>query len=449
MADFSPHNLPYSEDLLEHVVYYHNPLKGVIVDETVLSAPPNHTSILHQPREAVPSLGNVILPLEILHMVLLSMPYPALRAFMAVNSAAFNIVMAMPEFRILSKHGRNVVRMLERVRLHNSFSTANVYEVFTSPSCTYCGSFGAYVFLPGLLRCCQNCAENDYRLLPISKSLAKKKINDGGFNLTPQMLDNLPMMTTQPGTYASSAREAENTSKRKKRVQLLSRPLAEAAIIKGILQNDPEAQLPNIPETPASSWTWQVKIQVSDPLNLPLSHRVVRWTPDISNTRNISIVGNLTCFEKLTSCHPQRSMALAPMPYFDQDTQSIQEGFRCRGCSEPWNKGRDHTCTEDCHARDIQIKPRIPGQISPGLLHRKDLCVLTERAQTEYLRHDFQQHFEQCDRVRIFYKKFRLIIATWERDGYGDQSRMSPEKMSLEFLYCAATKANEVMYGTT
>ena len=273
VSDGSP---PYSEDLLEYVVYNHKPLEGVIIDEIVPSKIGNPNYNIHQPREAVASLGNFNLPLEILLMVLLAMPFETLLAFMAVNSAAFNMVMTIPEFRILNSYGRDVILMLSRVHLESCFSIADVYEVFTSPSCSYCVSFGAYVFLPGLVRCCQNCAESDYRLIPISKSLARKQIDDGGFNLTLQMLANLPVMATLPGTYA------ENYSSYYKEIQLLSRPMAEAAMIKGILQNDPEAQLPEIPHRPAWHWNREAKVQVSDILNALLSHRVVRWTLEIS-----------------------------------------------------------------------------------------------------------------------------------------------------------------------
>lgn len=37
------------------------------------------------------------------------MPYEGLVAFMAVNSAAFNVVMKISEFRILTKYSRNVL----------------------------------------------------------------------------------------------------------------------------------------------------------------------------------------------------------------------------------------------------------------------------------------------------------------------------------------------------
>ena len=299
VADDSPHHFPYSEKLVECLTYSARPLNGVILDELMPSALPSPKFNIHQPRRADASLGNVKLPIEILLMVLLAMPYEGLVAFMAVNSAAFNVVTNIPEFRILTKYGRNVLRMLSKVHLHNCFSIADVCEVFTSPSCSCCVSFGGYVFLPGLVRCCQSCAESDYRLIPISESVAQKEIRLAGFNLTPQMLADLPVMTTIPGRYAPSSSTPLDRTRYKKQRHLLSRPLAEAAMIKRILQTDPKAQIPEIPHNPAWYWSREARNQVSNVLILPLSHRVVRWTPDIGDTKNASIVGKV--IEKLTA----------------------------------------------------------------------------------------------------------------------------------------------------
>ena len=265
------HNPPYSEDLLEYVVYEHKPLKGVIIDELLPSAFTNANSNVYQPRKAVASLGNVQLPMEILLMILSAIPYDALLAFMAVNSTALSIVMAIREFRILNKYGRNVLRMLSKVHLQNCFSIVDVCEVFTSPSCSYCTSFGAYVFLPGLVRCCQSCAESDWRLIPVSKNLAQHNFSNAGFNLTPQMVANLPVMKTIPGTYAATT--IADKSKYKGQIHLLSRPLAESAVIKGILQKNSKARLPQDAHNSAWFWSTQAQVQVSD-LHLPLSHRV-------------------------------------------------------------------------------------------------------------------------------------------------------------------------------
>ena len=300
VSNDSSHDVPRSEDVVEHLFYHYSPLKGIIIDEVLPSGLTNPISNLNQPLKAVASLGSLNLPIETLVMVLLAVPYKDLVVFMAVNSAAFNFVMSIPEFRILNNYGRNFLHLLSKVHLGGCFSIADVFEVFTTPSCSYCASFGGYVFLPGLVRCCQICAESDYRTIPISKSLAQKKISDGGFKLTSQMIDNLPIMTTIPGRYAESSKRRINKSWRQKPIQLLSRPLAEAAMIKGILQADPKAQVPEVFHKPAGYWGYETNMQVSNVFNLPLSHGVVRWNPDISKTRDTSIAGE-DIIEKLIS----------------------------------------------------------------------------------------------------------------------------------------------------
>ncbi|CAF9935600.1 MAG: hypothetical protein HETSPECPRED_009841 [Heterodermia speciosa] len=442
------HDLPYSEDLLKYLAYNNRPLKGVIIDELVPCGSTELDPHVYQPRGTVASLGNLKLPIEIIRMVLLAMPYKDLVAFMAVNSAAFNVVVAMTEFCILNKYGGNVLRMLSKVHLQSCFSIADVYETFTSPSCSYCVSFGAYVFLPGLVRCCQNCAERDYRLIPISKNSAQKKIHDAGFNLTSQMVDNLPVMTTIPGYYAASSSEPAGKSRYKKQVHLLSRPLAEAAMIKRILQDDPKARLPEIQHNPAWYWSRQAKVLVSDLLNLPLSHRVPGWTPDMINMRTPSTAGKVNCFDKLISYHQQRSMALAPMPYFDKETKSIQEGFRCRGCCNPFDA--PHQCTDDCYIPNTPLYPKVSEQNRTdytGIVGPARVCVAKKLQSMEYLRRDFERHYQQCDGARDFCKEFASLIPTWERHLSGSELRTGPERIVYAVSRCLAIAVSEKRSG--
>ncbi|KAL8788057.1 MAG: hypothetical protein Q9195_007471 [Heterodermia aff. obscurata] len=440
-----PPDLPYSEDLLHYLAYNDRPLKGIIIDEPLPSALRDSNSSLHQPRESVTSLGNIKLPIEILRMVLLAMPYEGLVAFMAVNSAAFNLVTAIAEFRILNKYGGNVLRMLSKVHLHNCFSTADVYEVFTSPSCSYCPSFGAYVFLPGLVRCCQNCAERDYRLIPIIKGNAQKKVDHAGFNLTSQMVANLPVMMTIPGNYAASSSERASVSKYKKQMHLLSRPLAEAAMIKAVVRNDPNARVPEIPHNPAWYWSRRAKIQVSDLLTLPLLHRLVGQTATHQQYQgHVDRWGKMIVFDRLNiDVLQQRSMALAPMPYFDKETKSIQEGFRCRGCCNPFQN--PHKCMDDCYIPNIPIDPRVSEQNRTeytGAVGPAHVCVAKKKYSMEYLRRDFEQHYQQCNGARDFCKKFACIIPTWERD-IGPASHMGVHEMNITVMGCLITAARE------
>ena len=138
-------------------------------------------------------------------------------------------------------------------------------------------------------------------------------------------------------------------------------------------------------------------------------------------------------------------MALAPMPYFDRDTQSIQEGFRCRGCCEPFT-ATGHRCTDDCYIPYILIKPTV-SEHNSGVVGHAPFCVAKKMQQMEYLRRDFQEHYEQCDGAKLFCKRFARIKPTWERDHFGSPFGMAPEEMSSKFLDCAFTVSQEKMFG--
>ena len=132
------------------------------------------------------------------------------------------------------------------------------------------------------------------------------------------------------------------------------------------------------------------------------------------------------------------------MPYFDQDTASIQEGFRCRGCCKPFSQ--QHQCTSDCYIPNGLTNIRVSLQNRSGTDHVRGIspaahvCVAKKLEQMEYSRRDFPQHYEQCDRARHFCKTFALLKPTWERDNMGSPFRMGPQKMFDEFQKCDASK---------
>lgn len=150
--------LPLTDEMMPHLTYS----DGGLTTQIICGRPSKPSfnsrcvSLLTppKPRKAVPSLGNIKLPNELLNMVLLALPFKGLIVFMATNSSARHAVLAMPAFYYIIRYGWQILRILLRIQ-PLEFSTARIYGVLTSPSCVYCANFGGYVFLPGLLRCCQ------------------------------------------------------------------------------------------------------------------------------------------------------------------------------------------------------------------------------------------------------------------------------------------------------
>lgn len=83
-----------------------------------------------------------------------------------------------------------LIAALYKTGLQSAFSINRIYAVLTQPTCTVCNRFGGYVFLPGLQRCCQRCALNDFDLTPITLPNAhlEYKINTKSAINIPKML---------------------------------------------------------------------------------------------------------------------------------------------------------------------------------------------------------------------------------------------------------------------
>ena len=98
-------------------------------------------------------------------------------------------------------------------------------------------------------------------------------------------------------------------------------------------------------------------------------------------------------------------MTLAPMPYFDRSTHSIQEGFRCGGCYQA-----PHICDHACYTPIVPIDPQYSKQkqsiyISPVEPVHVCVCLAKKRQKIEYLRRDFELHYQHCEHAKRFCMK--------------------------------------------
>ena len=194
----------------------------------------------HPLGSTAPTLGKFDkFPAEMLITAIKVLPYEDIRAFMQVNKYAWNTVVAIPEYRELTQHGRGILTTLWQNGLRSCFSFIDVHQVLTNPNCAYCPMpiFGGYVFLPGLVRCCRHCASKDPRCLAVqvSRAMKKDKHADGReYGLTKRTIESLPVMRPRPW-YTE------------KKVLLISRPLAQQAMKRQLLRQDPTRSAKTIP----------------------------------------------------------------------------------------------------------------------------------------------------------------------------------------------------------
>ena len=140
----------------------------------------------------------------------------------------------------ITLYAQDILATLSENGLGGCFSIMDLHEVLTNPYCAYCPrphpSFGAYVFLPGLVRVCEHCAIKDPRCVGLDEERAKKpkrkNYEDREYGLSEESIKQLPKMTVEIGSWGQ--------------VKLLSRPLAQEAMVKQIMSDDPNIRRSSI-----------------------------------------------------------------------------------------------------------------------------------------------------------------------------------------------------------
>ena len=213
---------------LKALTYSNDTFKAMILkdDIPIPWLTPNPSPKAFAPRAiTTPPPVFAYLPLEILRMVLLVLPYISLRSLMITCTTAWTAISNLPEYHHLTHHAAGFLRILNTTNLLTFFPTAALYTVLTTSKCAYCPSFAGYVYLPGLVRCCVHCATHDRRFTPVPRSLARSP-RDGpraGYGLSASAVDRLPVMRTKGGMYFDR-RVITKT------LYLLSRPLVQEAM---------------------------------------------------------------------------------------------------------------------------------------------------------------------------------------------------------------------------
>lgn len=149
-------------------------------------------------REREPSLGALSLPPEILRMIFTRLSFPDLKNVIAVNTLIRSHVVSIPEYQTVKAYAPALLTVLWKTNLIEHFPLCRIYSLLVSSQCTVCAHFGAYVFLPGLQRCCQRCAENNREFIPISQDTAKKQ-----YGVRKSDMKLLPKLVSLEGLYRS------------------------------------------------------------------------------------------------------------------------------------------------------------------------------------------------------------------------------------------------------
>lgn len=132
-------------------------------------------------------------------MILRQLDHSTLRQLRAVNSYARSFVLNFPEYRDITDHAPNLIPNLQATGLASFFSILRIWFLLTSSKCVVCSQFGGYVFLPGLQRCCQRCAERNVEFAPITEDVAMER-----YGVDSELaMASLPKLISIPGKYCA------------------------------------------------------------------------------------------------------------------------------------------------------------------------------------------------------------------------------------------------------
>lgn len=157
------------------------------------------------------------LPMELLFGIFSYLTIPELQSFKATNSRGHLMAWSDTRHSSIVTYAPNLIAALYATGLQSAFTLGRIHTAFARSTCTICNSFGGYIFLPGLQRCCQRCASCETELQPIPYEIALREyqISEKAAGAMPKMFistknhsDQLPVGLRGLESYLVSRAEA-------------------------------------------------------------------------------------------------------------------------------------------------------------------------------------------------------------------------------------------------
>lgn len=298
-------------------------------------------SILPQPSQSrasspppvVSDLGSLgKLPLDILQEILPQLDLRTLTDLQYVNRCAADVVRHLPQFKLLTKHARNVLRGALAIETGHYVTCDQVLVLLHDFECFYCRGFGGYLYLLACKRVCYRCFLQDNRLRPVTPNQAQLR-----FGLSDEALEGVPRMRYVPGTYGISKVRFEE---------------------RGEVVDDEGAELAGITLHGSRAAMQDYLIRTS-------KERVKKYggPPEMRLLlrREIIDVGRP---------NPSRFVAICEVPWIDEGSGEVNWGFRCAGCHGVSDTGRSSsTWWELFNVQTFEQHIGWAGGILPGERH--------------------------------------------------------------------------------
>ncbi|KAL4891154.1 hypothetical protein BDV59DRAFT_209282 [Aspergillus ambiguus] len=302
-------------------------------------APPSKASKTHRrSKELITRL-----PLEIVHLILLSLDLTSIRMLRRVDTILKHSVESLPAYYLLRKHALNTLRLMDATRCSSHFPIQWIFIEFCYPWCRTCGEFGPYLYLPTISRSCYKCnyLRPEYQIAPVTDICLH-------FGLTKKDIKKLPIIynISPPKRRLTDVTQAKTLGK-----QLYGSYKA--------MRQKFQAHRKEIEEN--------------------YQYRVQKWKKQ--NQQGISAQRPRrrsipTILGKDGESGSWRMEATVTFPYWNRCTQILEPGTFCRACTYHWEEGKanDWRCREsmwDLHppSREAYFRAFLEAELPQHFLH--------------------------------------------------------------------------------
>ncbi|PYI11279.1 hypothetical protein BO78DRAFT_130800 [Aspergillus sclerotiicarbonarius CBS 121057] len=163
-------------------------------------------------RTAIVGLGNLDrLPLELLFDILYRLDMHSLFKFRQINLRSRQMVDSLKQYQRVVAHGLNLFCALLRTRLSIDVSLLDFYNALCTKTCSLCGEFGGFIFLPTWKRCCIKCLQEAPETQVRTLASVRKQLH-----MTKVEIKQLRSFKSLPGIYSM------NESAQKSRITIVS-----------------------------------------------------------------------------------------------------------------------------------------------------------------------------------------------------------------------------------
>lgn len=171
---------------------------------------PVRHSLLRPPAGPAATLGRLdIFPTEVLNEICLHLDMASLFYFRHVNKRASQVVHGLPSYQFLVEHAFDAWCVVLRTGIASYFPLPHLTAALHTENCRLCGSFGGYVFVPALIRCCQTCMTSSPKLRVVTEASLKNYFPN---KLLSQVARRVPMLKSLSPKYARHLESQERAT---------------------------------------------------------------------------------------------------------------------------------------------------------------------------------------------------------------------------------------------